>query len=78
MTSQEHSFSKFSRNDFYEKLNSHLVEMAELDSGQRIVDLACGTGGVTKLILDHLRDARDFVVIAVDHSASALKQAMGN
>ncbi|MCH8827090.1 MAG: L-histidine N(alpha)-methyltransferase [Chloroflexi bacterium] len=76
MTSQEHSFSKFSRNDFYEKLNSHLVEMAELDSGQRIVDLACGTGGVTKLILDHLRDARDFVVIAVDHSASALKQAM--
>ena len=76
MTSQEFSFSKFSRNDFYEKLNSRLVDMAELDSGQRIVDLACGTGGVTKLILDHLRDARDSVVIAVDHSASALKQAM--
>ncbi|MDA0769050.1 MAG: methyltransferase [Chloroflexi bacterium] len=76
MTSQEFSFSKFSRNDFYEKLNSRLVEMAELNSGQRIVDLACGTGGVTKIILEHLRDARDSVVIAVDHSASALKQAM--
>ncbi len=76
MTSEQYSFSKFSRNDFYEKLNSRLVDMAELNSGQRIVDLACGTGGVTKLILERLRGARDSVVIAVDHSASALKQAM--
>jgi ubiquinone/menaquinone biosynthesis C-methylase UbiE len=76
VTSEEYSFSKFSRNDFYEKLNSRLVDMAELNSGQRIVDLACGTGGVTKLILERLRGARDSVVIAVDHSSSALKQAM--
>ena len=76
MTSQEYNFSKFSRNEFYEGLNAHLVDMADVRSGQRIVDLACGTGGVTKLILERLRDARESVVIAVDHSSSALKQAM--
>ena len=76
MTSQDYNFSKFSRNEFYEGLNAHLVDMADVRSGQRIVDLACGTGGVTKLILERLRDARESVVIAVDHSSSALKQAM--
>ena len=72
----EFSFSTFSQNPFYEELNARLVAMAEPGSGQRIVDLACGTGGVTKLILEHVRGARDSVVIAMDHSAGALKQAM--
>ena len=70
------SFATFSQNPFYEDLNAKLVAMAEPGSGQRIVDLACGTGGVTKLILEHVRGARDSVVIAMDHSAGALKQAM--
>ena len=52
--------------------------MAELKDGQRIVDLGCGTGGVTRLILDRLRDAHESVVIAIDQSAFALKQAMEN
>ena len=72
----EFSFSTFSQNPFYEELNARLVAMAEPGSGQRIVDLACGTGGVTKLILGQVRGARNSVVIAMDHSASALKQAM--
>ena len=76
MSEQDFSFSKFSRNAFYESLNSHLVGMAVKDTDKRIVDLACGTGGVTKLIIEHMKDARESVVIAVDHSASALKQAM--
>ena len=70
------SFATFSQNPFYEDLNARLVAMAEPGSGQRIVDLACGTGGVTKLILEHVRGARNSVVIAMDHSAGALKQAM--
>lgn len=70
------SFATFSQNPFYEDLNARLVAMAEPGSGQRIVDLACGTGGVTKLILEQVRGARDSVVIAMDHSAVALKQAM--
>lgn len=72
----EFSFATFSQNPFYEELNARLVAMAEPGSGQRIVDLACGTGGVTKLILQQVRGARNSVVIAMDHSASALKQAM--
>ena len=76
MASTDFSFATFSQNPFYENLNARLVAMAEPSSGQRIVDLACGTGGVTKLILEQLRGARDSVIIAMDHSAGALKQAM--
>ena len=78
MTTEDYSFSKFSQNTFYEGLNAQLVDMADLSMDRRIVDLACGTGGVTGLIVERLNNARESVVIAVDHSASALKQAMEN
>lgn len=78
MASQEYTYSKFSQNKFYGDLNARLVDMAELGSGQRIIDLACGTGSVTELIAEHLRGARDSVIIAIDQSAVALKQAMEN
>ena len=78
MTSKDFSFGKFAQNAFYGKTNARLVDMADVTPGQRIVDLACGTGGVTQLILERLRGARDSVVIAVDNSATALRQAMEN
>ncbi len=78
MASENFSFSKFSANPFYWSINARLVDMAELKDGQRIVDLGCGTGGVTQLILDRLRDAHESVIIAIDQSATALKQAMEN
>ena len=78
MTTDDYSFSKFSQNTFYEGLNAQLVDMADLSMDRRIVDLACGTGGVTNLIVERLNNARESVVIAVDHSAGALKQAMDN
>ena len=78
MASESFDFNKFSANAFYRTLNARLVDMAELGSDQRIVDLACGTGGVTQLILERLRNARNSVIIAVDHSTTALKQAMEN
>ena len=71
MTSKDFSFGKFAQNAFYGKINARLVDMADVTPGQRIVDLACGTGGVTQLILERLRGARDSVVIAVDNSATA-------
>ena len=76
MASENFSFAKFSRNTFYSGLNSRLVDMAEVGSGQRIVDLGCGTGGVTQMILERLRGARNSVVIAIDQSTTALRQAM--
>ena len=76
MASEEFTYDKFSKNPFMSSLNSRLIDMAEVGSGQRIIDLACGTGGVTRLILERLRGARESVVIAIDQSATALKQAM--
>ncbi len=78
MASSDFSFSKFAQNAFYNGLNDRLVEMVDVESGQRIVDLACGTGAVTELIVERMRGARDSVIIGIDHSASALKQAMEN
>ena len=78
MSSKEFSFGKFSSNSFYSALNGRLVDLAELGSGQTIVDLACGTGGVTALIAERLRGACDSAVIGIDQSSVALKQAMEN
>ena len=66
----------FSENEFYGRQNAMLVDLAGVGSGQRIVDLACGTGGVTKIIADRLMCAKDSVIIGIDHSSSALRQAM--
>ena len=76
MVSDKYSFKSFSDNLFYSQQNSRLVDMASVGSGQRILDLACGTGGVTKLIAERLFGAKDSVIIALDHSASALRQAV--
>ena len=76
--SESFSFAKFSSHAFYKTTNARLVDMAEVKPGQRIVDLACGTGSVTRLIVDRLRGARESVIIAMDQSATALRQAMEN
>ena len=73
--SGDFSFSAFSKAPFYQKINQDLVDLSDVKPGQKVVDLACGTGGVTKIILEKLRGARDSVVIGVDMSMSALKQA---
>ncbi len=76
MTPEEFTFTKFANNAFYRRQNATLIDMAGVGSGQRIVDLACGNGGVTKLIVERLRDARDSVIIAIDHSSEMLRLAM--
>lgn len=76
MVSDRFGFSEFANNPFYRQQNARLIDMVNIGSGQRIVDLACGTGGVTKLITERLRGARNSVVIGIDHSSIALRQAM--
>ena len=76
MATEEFGFSQFSQNAFYRAQNAHLVDMADVGSGQRIIDLACGDGGVTKLIVARLKGARDSVVIGIDQSAEMLRVAM--
>jgi len=76
LNKEDFAFTKFASNLFYKEQNAYLVDMADLESGQRVVDLACGTGGVTRLITEHLKGARKSAVIGIDHSSTALKQAM--
>lgn len=73
--SEEYSFTSFSNLPFYTRVNARLLDLAGVGRQRSIVDLGCGTGGVTKLILERLQSARDSVIYAVDHSTSALKAA---
>ena len=72
---EEFSFATFANTPFYQAVNANLVDLSQVRPGQRVVDLACGTGGVTKIISERLRGAKESLVIGVDFSASALKQA---
>ena len=68
MAGEEYSFTVFSKNAFYADLNARLVDLADVKSDLRVLDLACATGGVTRLILERINRTRDTVVIALDHS----------
>ena len=74
--SDEYSFDEFSSQPFYRRVNSHLVDMSGVFNHHKIIDLGCGTGGITKLILDRLSGTKETVIYAVDHSASALRSAV--
>jgi ubiquinone/menaquinone biosynthesis C-methylase UbiE len=79
---QDYTFEAFSRYDFYRRVNENLVdttlqvrEVAQAPI-RRALDLACGTGAVTQLLVERLRQLRQPVeVIAVDPSESALEKA---
>ena len=79
----DYTFEAFARHDFYRKVNEHLVDATlqirsrlQQDPIRRVVDLACGTGAVTQLLIDRLLRSREPVdVIAVDPSESALEKA---
>jgi len=75
MAITDFSFKRFAQQPFYRQVNSQLVHLAGIQPGQHVVDLACGTGTVTQLILEKLRGAKDSLVIALDYSAEALQQA---
>ncbi|MBI4337107.1 MAG: class I SAM-dependent methyltransferase [Chloroflexi bacterium] len=70
------SFKWFAEQPFYRAVNAQLLDLASLQPGQRILEVACGTGAVTRMILDKLRGARDSLVIGLDMSGAALKEAM--
>ena len=77
-SAEEYSFSAFASLPFYRTINARLLDLADVGRQKRIVDLGCGTGAVTKLILERLQSARESVIYAVDHSATALKAAVSD
>ena len=69
---QPYSFKAFSDQPFFREVNSWLVDHAALQRGWRVVDVACGSGLVTELVLERVRGARDALVVALDVSGAAL------
>lgn len=84
--SHEHdvyTYEPFTQHAFYEQVNRMLVRQAvsllpilPADQTRTIVDLGCGTGAVTQMVVDALQ-ARDLdaTIIGVEPSADALGRA---
>ena len=79
----DHSFEPFARHEFYRETNTHLVESAlgfleRLDPSvqRRIVDLGCGTGAITRLVLAKVqRLGLKAQILGIDPSPLALDKA---
>ncbi|GAC1444948.1 MAG: hypothetical protein NVSMB52_04850 [Chloroflexota bacterium] len=79
----DYTFEAFARHDFYRTVNAHLVDTAvqirehlSQNPIHRVLDLACGTGAVTQLLLERVRRIRGPVeVIGLDPSEPALERA---
>ncbi len=73
--SDRFSFAPFTRHAFFTSVNRWIVERVVTPGRNVIVDLGCGPGAVTKLILDALGDTHSARVIGVDPEAAALDRA---
>jgi ubiquinone/menaquinone biosynthesis C-methylase UbiE len=79
----DHTFEAFAGHDFYRKVNENLVdatlhvrELLPPSPIRRALDLACGTGAVTRLLVERVRRLAEPVeIIAVDSSDLALETA---
>src|SRR5258707_15424889 len=77
------TFEAFAAHPFYTALNRSLVQQALAPLVTRppgapltIVDMACGTGAITRLVAEELAgQGRQARLIAVDPSADALRRA---
>ena len=80
MTDANFGFSKFSDNDFYSNVNKDLIDSLDIKSDIKIVDLGCGSGGISKIIIENLNriNSVNSSIIAVDFSEISLKEAKAN
>ncbi len=69
------SFAPFARHPFFTQVNRWVVERVITPGRAVIVDLGCGPGAVTQLILERLGESSVARVIGVDPSPSALAKA---
>ncbi|HXF96779.1 MAG TPA: class I SAM-dependent methyltransferase [Gemmatimonadales bacterium] len=69
------SFAPFTRHAFFTEVNRWIVERVVEPGRKLIVDLGCGPGAVTKLIVDRLGNGSDARVIGIDPEPSALARA---
>lgn len=70
------SFTPFTRHPFFTHVNRWILERVICPGRQVIVDLGCGPGAVTQLILERVRGQQPAPrIIGVDPSPSALDKA---
>ena len=70
------SFAPFTRHSFFQHVNRWILERVICPGRQVIVDLGCGPGAITEMILERVRDQQPPPrVIGVDPSLSALAKA---
>jgi ubiquinone/menaquinone biosynthesis C-methylase UbiE len=73
---EKFSFTPFTRHPFFTHVNKWVLERVICPGRQVIVDLGCGPGAVTELILERVRGQQPPPrVIGVDPSPSALAKA---
>ena len=75
MTADDFSFDRFAQQDFYQRVNEHLVKMVDFSGDRRVLDLACGVGNVTAMIVRQVADQPATTVIGLDYSAEGLELA---
>ncbi|HXX37707.1 MAG TPA: class I SAM-dependent methyltransferase [bacterium] len=72
--SDRFGFWRFARHPFFTDINRWLVQrVASL--GPRVVDLACGPGAITELILASVKERSRLLIYAVDPSLAELDRA---
>ncbi len=69
------SFAKFAAHPFFREINAWLVARTGIGPGSDVVDLGCGPGAVTELILQRMGVPPSGHVFAIDPSRAALAQA---
>ena len=71
------TLDKFAQHPFYQEVNRRLVALTGLRIGQHVVDLGAGTGAVTRLLAEQVKD-HGAEVIAVEPSQTAIEVAKRN
>jgi len=69
------SFAAFAAHPFFAELNRWIVDRVMAQPRRTVVDLGCGPGAVTSLIVERFRPGAEGHVIGVDPSSSALARA---
>ncbi len=73
-SAEDYSFNAFARQPFYQEENSRLVDLIGLQTGNRVIDLACGPGEITRKVLDKVRGNGAWI-LGVDLSPETLEEA---
>jgi ubiquinone/menaquinone biosynthesis C-methylase UbiE len=55
--------------------NRHIITLLALKSGQRVLDLGCGTGELTRMIADRLDPAAGGLAVGIDAAAKMIAVA---